>query len=59
MEVRSTLNGVLILMGLGFMIADARIVLDYLNYVKRRRTALGSPKSPSGRVSIRTISSNE
>ena len=36
-------------MGLGFMVADARIVLDYLNYVKRRRTALlvwPGPKPP-------------
>jgi hypothetical protein len=43
------ITGTLLLLGLGFLIADTRVVLDYIRYLKRRRGALliwPSPKPP-------------
>jgi hypothetical protein len=43
------LRGTLLVLGLGFLVADAKLVLDYLRYRKRRRRALltwPSPKPP-------------
>jgi hypothetical protein len=40
MNLQPLLTGVLLLIGLGFLVADARLVLEYLQYVRRRRGAL-------------------
>jgi hypothetical protein len=43
------LRGTLLVLGLGFLVADAKLVLDYLRYMKRRQSALltwPSPKPP-------------
>jgi hypothetical protein len=43
------LTGVLLLLGVGFFVANAKLVLDYTRYLKRRSTALliwPSPKPP-------------
>jgi hypothetical protein len=34
------LTGILLLLGAGFLVANARLILEYLRYVKRRRAAL-------------------
>jgi hypothetical protein len=38
--VRTVLNGVLIVLGIGFLIANARLLIQYLTFRKRRSTAL-------------------
>jgi len=43
------ITGTLLLLGLGFLVANTRVVLDYIQYLKRRRGALliwPSPKPP-------------
>ena len=43
------LTGILLLLGVGFLIADAKLVLDYTRYLRRRSTAIltwPSPKPP-------------
>jgi hypothetical protein len=43
------LTGVLLLLGVGFFVANAKLVLDYTRYLKRRPSALlvwASPKPP-------------
>jgi len=43
------LHGTLLLLGLGFMVANARLILEYLTFRRRRREALliwNSPKPP-------------
>jgi len=47
--VRSLLNTVLVVLGVGFLVANARLVVEYCRYLKRRSTALlvwPSPKPP-------------
>jgi hypothetical protein len=47
--VQSILNDVLILLGAGFLVANARLLLEYYTYRRRRRSALliwPSPKPP-------------
>ena len=49
MNTHSVLPGILLLLGVGFLVADARLLLQYLQFVKRRRGALlvwPSPKPP-------------
>jgi hypothetical protein len=49
------LRGTLLVLGLGFLVADAKLVLDYLQYRKRRRSALltwPSPKPPQYGVAL-------
>ena len=49
MDVRTILNSVLIVLGVGFLIANARLVIEYVTFLKRRSTALltwPSPKPP-------------
>ena len=49
MDVRTVLNSVLLLLGVGFLIANARLLIEYFRYLKRRSTALltwPSPKPP-------------
>ena len=41
------LTGTLVLLGIGFLIANARLVLDYLQFLKRRRGALLTWPSPA------------
>jgi len=43
------LTGILLLLGAGFFVADAKLVLDYTRYLKRRQSALlvwPSPRPP-------------
>jgi hypothetical protein len=40
MDVQSLLNRVLFLLGAGFVVANARLILDYVTYRRRRRQAL-------------------
>ena len=43
------LTGILLLLGVGFLIADTKLVLDYTRYLRRRSTAIltwPSPKPP-------------
>ena len=49
MDVRTALNSVLVLLGVGFLFANARLVIEYYTFLKRRSTALltwQSPKPP-------------
>ena len=49
------LRGTLLLLGLGFLVANAKLILDYLRYMKRRRNALltwPSPKPPQYGVAL-------
>jgi len=49
------LRGTLLVLGLGFLVANAKLVLDYLHYRKRRRNALltwPSPKPPQYGVAL-------
>jgi hypothetical protein len=39
-NVQPILTGVLLLLGAGFLVANARLILEYLRFVKRRRAAL-------------------
>jgi hypothetical protein len=48
-DVQKVLNGVLLLLGVGFLIANARIIFEYVTFRRRRRSALltwTSPKPP-------------
>ena len=49
MRTQPLLTGVLLLLGLGFLVANARLVLEYLLFLRRRRAAVlvwPSPKPP-------------
>ena len=49
MDVRTVLNSVLLLLGVGFLVANARLLIEYFRFLKRRSTALltwPSPKPP-------------
>lgn len=49
MDVRTVLNSVLLLLGVGFLFANAWLLFEYFSYLKRRSTALliwPSPKPP-------------
>jgi hypothetical protein len=49
------LRGTLLVLGLGFLVADTKLVLDYLRYRKKRRNALltwVSPKPPQYGVAL-------
>jgi len=49
------LRGTLLVLGLGFLVANAKLILDYLRYRKRRRSALltwPSPKPPQYGVAL-------
>jgi hypothetical protein len=49
------LRGTLLVLGLGFLVANAKLILDYLRYMKRRRNALltwPSPKPPQYGVAL-------
>jgi hypothetical protein len=39
-DLQSILTGSLLLLGLGFLVANARLLLDYSRFLKRRRAAL-------------------
>jgi hypothetical protein len=39
-DVRPVLNSVLLLLGIGFLIANTRLLLEYITFLKRRSTAL-------------------
>jgi hypothetical protein len=45
-QVRAVLNGVLILLGAGFLLANARLVIEYFAFLRRRRQALLTWRSP-------------
>ncbi len=40
MDVQPILTGVLLLLGAGFLLANARLLVDYLQFIRRRRAAL-------------------
>jgi hypothetical protein len=49
------LRGTLLVLGVGFLVANAKLILDYLRYRKRRRNALltwPSPKPPQYGVAL-------
>jgi hypothetical protein len=49
------LRGTLLVLGVGFLVADAKLILDYRRYLKRRRNALltwPSPKPPQYGVAL-------
>ena len=49
MDVQSILTGILLLLGAGFLVANAKLVSDYSRFLKRKRGALltwPSPKPP-------------
>jgi hypothetical protein len=49
------LRGTLLVLGLGFLVANARLILEYLRYRKKRRSALltwPSPKPPQYGVAL-------
>ena len=48
-DVQTVLNGVLLVLGVGFLVANARLVLQYVTFRRRRRAALLTwigPKPP-------------
>ena len=47
MDVRTVLNSVLLLLGVGFLFANARLLIEYFKYLKRRSTALLTWPSPT------------
>ena len=50
MNSQTLLTGVLLLLGVGFFVANAKLVLDYASYMKRRSSALlvwPSPRPPN------------
>ena len=46
MNVGTILNTVLLVLGIGFLFANARLVLEYITFLKRRSTALLTWPSP-------------
>jgi hypothetical protein len=49
------LRGTLLVLGVGFLVANARLVLDYVRFLKRRRSALltwPSPRPPQYGVAL-------
>ena len=40
MDLQAILTGTLLLLGLGFLVANARLLLDYFRFLKRRKAAL-------------------
>ena len=40
MNGAAAITGVLLLLGVGFFVANVRLALEYLRYYKRRRVAL-------------------
>ncbi len=46
MEVRAVFNGVLILLGVGFLLANARLIIDYFTFLRRKQQALLTWPSP-------------
>ena len=49
MNIQPALRGTLVLLGVGFLIANARVILEYIQFLRRRRGALltwPSPKPP-------------
>jgi hypothetical protein len=40
MNIQPLLTGVLLLLGAGFLVANARLIIEYVQYVRRRRGAL-------------------
>jgi hypothetical protein len=54
-NVGTILNTVLIVLGIGFLFADARLIVEYITFLKRRSTALltwPSPRPPYYSVAI-------
>ena len=47
MDAQPLITGTLLLLGAGFLIANARLALDYLHYLKRRRGALLIWRAPT------------
>jgi hypothetical protein len=47
MDAQPLITGTLLLLGAGFLIANARLALDYLQYLKRRRGALLIWRAPT------------
>jgi len=48
-NIQPVLRGTLVLLGVGFLVANARLVLEYFKFLRRRQTALltwPSPKPP-------------
>ena len=49
MNIQPILRGILLLLGVGFLFANARLIVDYVRFLRRRRGALltwPSPKPP-------------
>ncbi len=49
MNIQPVLRAILLLLGVGFLVANARLILDYVRFLRRRRGALlawPSPKPP-------------
>ena len=49
MNLQPVLRGTLVLLGVGFLVANARLILEYFTFLRRRRSALltwPSPKPP-------------
>jgi len=54
-DVGGLLNGVLLLLGAGFLIANARLIVDYVTFLRRRPTALltwPGPRPPSYTIAL-------
>ena len=46
MDVQTGLNGTLVVLGVGFLVASARLLLEYFSFLRRRRAALLTWPSP-------------
>ena len=52
MNTQPLLTGILLMLGFGFLVANAKLAFDYFLFLKRRRGALltwGAPKPPPTR----------
>ena len=47
MDVQTVLNGVLLVLGVGFLVANARLLVEYSSFLRRRRTMLLTWPSPT------------
>ena len=46
MTIQSAVAGVLLVLGVGFLVVNARLLIEYLRYVRRRRSALLTWRGP-------------
>lgn len=57
MKAQPVLTGILLLLGLGFLVANARLVLEYTRFLRRRRNAVlvwQSPRPPYDAMTLAT-----